>query len=91
MRHIACVVLISCPHSQSDKTAPWQVVPQILKACTKHKLKHVVTSEAASGLAEDCMGFEQAMDEILVLSLYETLPTRLNGRFGSKLVVRPAL
>lgn len=43
--------------------------------------------EITSGLAEDCLNFEQVFDQIPVLSLYETAETRTGGLFGPKLVV----
>lgn len=43
--------------------------------------------EITSGLAEDCLNFEQVFDQIPVLSLYETAETRTGGLFGPKLVL----
>lgn len=50
-------------------------------------MKHTATKEITSGLAEDCLNFEQVFDQIPVFSLYETAETRIGGLFGPKLVV----
>jgi hypothetical protein len=59
----------------------------ILKAFSKSKAKHVITREAAAGLAEDCVGFEQAAEYIPILSLYEKSETRTGGPFGQRKLV----
>jgi hypothetical protein len=51
------------------------------------KIKTYDQSWRSVGLTEDCLGFEQAVDHIPVLSVYESLETRTGGRFGSKSMV----
>ena len=46
-----------------------------------------MTKELASGLAEDCLNFEQAFNQIPLLSIFETAETRTGGVFGPKTVV----
>jgi len=81
------VVLISCPHCLSDDIKAWQSIPAILKAYSKSKTKPLVNKEDAAALVEDCLGFEQAVDGIPVLSMYEGKETRTGGIFGPKAMV----
>jgi hypothetical protein len=87
IRNTAGVIFLGCPHSCSGEVDVWQNVSLICKKYSKGKLKHQITPEMASGLAEDSKTFEQAFDEKPVLSLYETRETREGGRFTPKTIV----
>jgi hypothetical protein len=65
----------------------WRTVSSILKAYSKFKSKHIIRDGDAVGLAEDCMGFEKAVDDIPVLSAYEEVETRTRRLLTSRTLV----
>ncbi|KAH8704099.1 hypothetical protein BGW36DRAFT_444704 [Talaromyces proteolyticus] len=87
LRNIAGVILLACPHSVSDNPNTWLNISLIFKTFLKSKMKHEVTRQISAGLSNDCLSFERVMDEIPVLSVFETARTRVGGMFGSKVML----
>jgi hypothetical protein len=88
LRNIAGVVLLSCPHSHSDNVEAWKDVSTILRTLLRSKAaKHDISRQMVKGLAEDSLIFEQATEQVPVLSLYEKAKTKTPGIFGPKIIV----
>ncbi|KAH8821382.1 NB-ARC and TPR domain protein [Xylogone sp. PMI_703] len=87
LRNIAGIILLGCPHTRSNDVAAWLNITTIFKTFTKSKTKHVLTRQAADGLAGDCEGFVEAMREVPVLSIFETIKTRTGGLFSPRMML----
>jgi hypothetical protein len=97
LRNLSAVIFFSSPHSQRGSPSDWETLPIILKAFSKSKSKAKieVTPELATGLSKDALRFEHVVEQIPIMSFYETLKTRtktgVGGVFAPKILVSTAL
>lgn len=88
--HIACAVLISCPHSRETHRENWQSIAHISQAVSKYNYRDTIPPQLAESLADDCHDFAQAFHSLPLFSVFETRETRLSNKSYDKCIVCPS-
>jgi hypothetical protein len=89
LQQTACAILLSCPHAPPGDSR-WERVALILKAFSRPRLRHHISSELATALGDDCLCFERSFSQKPVLSVHERVRSSTGKGFWRKNIASSA-